>query len=219
MNRGLLVRSNSLKLKRLNDGFVTNMQLFSSQDITDGLEWCVLLWCFYPLFGLSFWRHPFTAELWWASDVTLHFSKSDEETNSSTSWPEREYIFILWVKYSFKMSLGLNTVLLTWDACRTWWVETHPQEASWISVLRWGASELPEERWHKTASSRSNQRTPGSSHSPLQLPPQGSPSSCPGICNRSPQQLKTPGGVLYLGWVLRLDYTCIFEISIPYNCS
>ncbi len=127
--------------------------------------------------------------------------------------------FHFWVKYSFKISLGLNTVLLTWGACRTWWVETHPQEASWISVLRWGASELPEERWHKTASSRSNQRTPGSSHSPLQLPPQGSPSSCPGICNRSPQQLKTPDGVLYLGWVLRLDYTCIFEISIPYKCS
>ncbi len=30
--------------------------------LTDGLEWCGLLWCFYQLFGLSFWRHPFTAE-------------------------------------------------------------------------------------------------------------------------------------------------------------
>ncbi len=30
--------------------------------LTDGLELCVLLWCFYQLFGLSFWRHPFTAE-------------------------------------------------------------------------------------------------------------------------------------------------------------
>ncbi len=29
--------------------------------LTDGLEWCGLLWCFYHLFGLSFWRHPFTA--------------------------------------------------------------------------------------------------------------------------------------------------------------
>ncbi len=31
---------------------------------------CALLWCFYQLFGLSFWRHPFTAEhpllsKWW----------------------------------------------------------------------------------------------------------------------------------------------------------
>ncbi len=24
--------------------------------------WCGLSWCFYQLFGLSFWRHPFTAE-------------------------------------------------------------------------------------------------------------------------------------------------------------
>ncbi len=30
--------------------------------LTDGLEWCGLLWCFYQLFGLWFWRHPFTAE-------------------------------------------------------------------------------------------------------------------------------------------------------------
>ncbi len=30
--------------------------------LTDGLEWCGLLFCFYQLFGLSFWRHPFTAE-------------------------------------------------------------------------------------------------------------------------------------------------------------
>ncbi len=40
--------------------------------LTDGLEWCGVdyLWCFYQLFGLSFWRHPFTAEhplvsKWW----------------------------------------------------------------------------------------------------------------------------------------------------------
>ncbi len=30
--------------------------------LIDGLEWCGLLWWFYQLFGLSFWRHPFTAE-------------------------------------------------------------------------------------------------------------------------------------------------------------
>ncbi len=38
--------------------------------LTDELECCGLLWCFYQLFGLSFWRHPFTAEHpllihWW----------------------------------------------------------------------------------------------------------------------------------------------------------
>ncbi len=41
-----------------------------------------LRWCFYKL---SFWRHPFTAEHPLLSDATLHFSKSDEETNSSPS--------------------------------------------------------------------------------------------------------------------------------------
>ncbi len=35
------------------------------QMLTDGLEWCGLLWCFYQLFGLSFWRHPF----WWESEL------------------------------------------------------------------------------------------------------------------------------------------------------
>ncbi len=30
--------------------------------LTDGLEWCGLLWCLNQLFGLPFWRHPFTAE-------------------------------------------------------------------------------------------------------------------------------------------------------------
>ncbi len=36
---------------------------FSLQNtLIDGLESCGLLWCFYQLFGLSFWRHPFTAK-------------------------------------------------------------------------------------------------------------------------------------------------------------
>ncbi len=41
-------------------------QLLSSPDVNwwTGVVWitCGLLWCFYQLFGLSFWRHPFTAE-------------------------------------------------------------------------------------------------------------------------------------------------------------
>ncbi len=57
--------------------------------LTDGLEWCGLLWCFYQLFGLLFWRHPFTADdpllsKWW-SDEFLQID-SHEETNSFTSW-------------------------------------------------------------------------------------------------------------------------------------
>ncbi len=44
------------------------IHIFSLQHMTfnwwTGVVWitCGLLWCFYQLFGLSFWRHPFTAE-------------------------------------------------------------------------------------------------------------------------------------------------------------
>ncbi len=56
-----------------------------------GVTWITfgLLWCFYQLFGLSFWWHPFTAEdpvvSKWCSDTFLQ-SCSDEETNSFTLW-------------------------------------------------------------------------------------------------------------------------------------
>ncbi len=54
-------------------------QLLSSPDVNwwTGVVWitCGLLWCFYQLFGLSFWRHPFTAEhpllRHWCSDTFL----------------------------------------------------------------------------------------------------------------------------------------------------
>ncbi len=52
-----------------NHGYIRNLDVFLQTHsfcllkiLTDGLEWCGLLWCFYQLFGLSFWRHPFTAE-------------------------------------------------------------------------------------------------------------------------------------------------------------
>ncbi len=61
-----------------------------------GLEWitCGLLWCFYHLFGLSFWRHPFTAEdplmsMW--CNIKLNFSKSvpmKKQTHLYIGWLE-----------------------------------------------------------------------------------------------------------------------------------
>ncbi len=72
-------------------GLITNMWLFASQDVNcwTGVVWntCGLLWCFYQLFGLSFWRHPFTAEdllvCTWCNAKFMQIC-SDEETNSST---------------------------------------------------------------------------------------------------------------------------------------
>ncbi len=56
----------------------------------DGLEsFCGLLWCFYQLFGLSFWRHPFTAEdvlMNMRCNATFLQISSDKESNSSSSW-------------------------------------------------------------------------------------------------------------------------------------
>ncbi len=48
------------------DSLITDTQLFPSQDVNwwmwDVWITCGSLWCFYQLFGLSFWRHPFTAD-------------------------------------------------------------------------------------------------------------------------------------------------------------
>ncbi len=70
------------------DLFLTNTQLLTSQNMNwwTGVVWitCGLLWCFYQLFGLSFWRYPFTAEdplvskwwnaaflqIWWRNKLT-----------------------------------------------------------------------------------------------------------------------------------------------------
>ncbi len=85
------------------------MQLLTSQDINwwTGVVWitCGLLWCVYQLFGLSFWRHPFTAEhpllskwctvtflqIWWRNNTHRHLG-----------WPEGEYILS---KFSFLADL------------------------------------------------------------------------------------------------------------------
>ncbi len=103
------------------DLFLTNMQLFSSQDINwwTGVVWitCVLLWCFYHLFGLSFWRHPFTAGVTihcWASDGMLHFTKSvpmKKQTRLHLRSSEGESIFQIFIfgwTIPFKVHCYLN---------------------------------------------------------------------------------------------------------------
>ncbi len=90
--------------------FLTNTQLFTSQDVNwwTGVIWitCGLLWCFYQLFGLSFWRHPFTAEepsvSKWYNATFLQIC-SDEETKLFTSDGLRVSIFSFWVNCFFKL--------------------------------------------------------------------------------------------------------------------
>ncbi len=63
--------------------------LFLRKILNDGLESSGLLWCFYQLFGLSLWRHPFTVEdplvSKWCNTKFLQICSS-EDTNSTTFW-------------------------------------------------------------------------------------------------------------------------------------
>ncbi len=60
-NRGWAFSLDEAFLARI-DGFVSYKHFSLPKMLIDGMERCGLLWCFYQLFGLSFWRHPFTAE-------------------------------------------------------------------------------------------------------------------------------------------------------------
>ncbi len=103
------------------DLFLTNMQLFTSQDINwwTGVVWitCGLLWCFYQLFGLSFWRHPFTAEdplvSKWCHATFFQICSDEEKTNLHLRLPEGEYILS---KFSFLGELFFlkETFYLLW---------------------------------------------------------------------------------------------------------
>ncbi len=78
--------------------------------LIDGLEWCGLLWCFYQLFRLSFWRHPFTAEdlllSKWCNAKFLQICSSEEINSSTTFWMAWGWKFsanfLFWMIYSFK---------------------------------------------------------------------------------------------------------------------
>ncbi len=78
-----------VKTNLMIDLFLTNMLLFISQDVNWWIRlWitCGLLWCFYLLFGLSFWRHPFTAEDPLCNCCNAKFLQICSETNLYTSW-------------------------------------------------------------------------------------------------------------------------------------
>ncbi len=148
------------------DLFITNMQLFASQCIHcwTGIVWITsgLLWCFYQLFGLSFWRHPFTAEdplvSKWCNATFLQIY-TDEETNSFTSWMAwegvnvQQFYFYFWMNYPFnplrrKLQCYFESVVLCgahrychffifWDEHNWIWVAHVFCPASDTIVLTW----------------------------------------------------------------------------------
>ncbi len=94
------------------DLFLTNTAFLFTTCKVDrrGVVWitCGLLWCFYQLFGLSFCRHPFTAEeqfvskwcnatfhqIWWRNKLILILHDLKVSTFSAN--------FHVYVNYSFK---------------------------------------------------------------------------------------------------------------------
>ncbi len=96
-------------------GVVSYKLNLSLKMLTDRLKLidCGLSWCFYQLFELSFWRHPFTLHMihWWASDVMLNFSKSvsNKESNSSTFW--MAWGWVNWVYFQFWLNFSFQGVI------------------------------------------------------------------------------------------------------------
>ncbi len=111
----LWIEDDGLKLKT--SWWVCFLQTCSfsrHKTLTDGLE-CGLLvdyyWCFYQLFGLSFWRHPFTAEdplvskwcnatflqIWWRNKLIWILNGQRVRTFSEN--------FHFWVNYYFNTAL------------------------------------------------------------------------------------------------------------------
>ncbi len=87
------------------DLFPTNSQLFTSQDV----NWwtgVAILWCFYQLFGLSIWRHPFTIQRihWWTSDGMMNFSRQ--------FWWRNKLIYILAGLRVSKLSASFHFVAI-----------------------------------------------------------------------------------------------------------
>ncbi len=106
----------SLSNTLMMDLFLTNIQLFTSKDWKTGVVWviCGLFRCFYQLFELSFWRHPFNAEDPLVSKWCNTFLQisSDEGTNSSWmawGWVHFQLIQILgWMIPLSRMFMQLS---------------------------------------------------------------------------------------------------------------
>ncbi len=131
------ILTNFFALKHLNDGFVFYKHFWLPKMLIDGPEWCGLLVDYCDVFiscldSHSGGTHSLQRIHWWASDVTLHFSKSDEKTNSSTismalKASKLSANFHFWANYSFKheqmdCTVALCLHLLTFlTAQKCWW--------------------------------------------------------------------------------------------------
>ncbi len=75
--------------------------------------------------------HSLQSILWWANDGMLHFCKSEEETNSSTSWVTWGFIiYYYYLLYSIKECClnGLNASLV----CLSYFDVLKDQQEMWL---------------------------------------------------------------------------------------
>ncbi len=89
--------------------------------LTDGLEWCGLLVDYCDVFiscldSHSDGTHSLQSIHCWDTDAMLHFSKSDEETNSSTSWMAWGWVFIFGWTIPLRFSFYQSMHCLYWHA-------------------------------------------------------------------------------------------------------
>ncbi len=97
------LKKKTVKNFSIMDLYLINTQLFASQYVN---WWTRIMWIivmFHHLFGLSFWRHPFTTEDPFVSKLC---NDTFIITNSSTSWMALGWVhfqqILLWgVNYSF----------------------------------------------------------------------------------------------------------------------
>ncbi len=119
---GSVIIDYGLLLFNLFDGFVS---AFVFSMLTDGLEWSGLLVDYCDVFSSSLdshsdGTHSLQSIHCWDSNAMTHFSKSDEETNSSTSWMDWgwahfQQIFIFDCTIPLKEMEGQVECIAFWD--------------------------------------------------------------------------------------------------------
>ncbi len=91
--------------------------------LTDVLDWSGLLVDYCDVFiscldSHSDGTHSLQRIHWWESDVMLHFSKSDEETNSSTPWMAWGWVHFQQIKSVFTRK---TTSMCFWETLTNIW--------------------------------------------------------------------------------------------------
>ncbi len=108
------------------------------------MYWSGVDYCFYQLFGLSFWRHPFTAEdpllSKWCSATFLQIC-SHEETNSSKSWMAWGWVHLKQISLEYHWNHFQNIFFLA-DEWKSLIANQNPSCFKELDHLKWQTPKL-----------------------------------------------------------------------------